>query len=287
MKASRFSLPSLLTVALLALAAGLALPARLSWDNHSYAQNVAASGPAPAQPTIPPVQYLPDGRTPSTFSSLAKGVKAAVVNISTSKTVRVQRNPFYNDYFDSYLYQVPQNLRKQNSLGSGFILNKDGYIQTNNHVIQGADEIQVKLADGRVFEAKLIGVDPKTDTAVVKINTHEELPTVSLGDSDKIDIGDWVVAIGNPFGLTHTVTAGIVSAKGRAIGAGPYDDFIQTDASINPGNSGGPLFNLQGQVVGINMAVIASGQGIGFAIPINLVKSIIPSLMKGGKIERG
>src|SRR5207253_2931038 len=141
------------------------------------------------------------------------------------------------------------------------------------HVVQQADEIQVKLADGRTFPARLVGADAQTDLAVIKIETKENFPTVQLGDSDAIRVGDWVVAIGNPFGLTQTVTAGILSAKGRILGAGPYDNFLQTDASINPGNSGGPLFNLQGQVVGVNTAIIAGGQGIGFAIPINIAKT--------------
>ncbi len=280
MKIKKSSLRNILFVVIfsLGLVGGAAI--RFEWMSSCRAQKET---PSSSQP--PPVTYLPDNRTPSSFAALAKRVQAAVVNISTSKTLQIRRSPF-DDFFGQY-YQAMPSLKRQNSLGSGFILNKEGYILTNNHVVLGADEIQVKLSDGRVFDAKIVGTDPKTDVAVIKINTHEALPTLNLGNSDALDIGDWVVAIGNPFGLTHTVTAGIVSAKGRVIGAGPYDDFIQTDASINPGNSGGPLFNLQGEVVGINTAVIASGQGIGFAIPINLVKTVIPSLLKGGKIERG
>jgi serine protease Do len=158
---------------------------------------------------------------------------------------------------------------------------------TNNHVIEGASEIRVRLSTEKDFEAEVVGRDPKTDLALIKIKSFQELPVEELGDSDKLEIGEWVMAIGNPFGLSHTVTVGIVSAKGRVIGSGPYDDFIQTDASINPGNSGGPLFNMNGEVVGINTAIVATGQGIGFAIPINVAKEIIPQLKKKGKVTRG
>ncbi|QQR79449.1 MAG: DegQ family serine endoprotease [Deltaproteobacteria bacterium] len=179
---------------------------------------------------------------------------------------------------------MPQQ-RPQKSLGSGFIINNDGYILTNNHVVEGADEVQVLVDDKKKYDAKIIGTDPKTDVAVIKIEA-KGLPFVSLGDSDQLQVGEWVMAVGNPFGLDHTVTAGIVSAKGRVIGAGPYDDFIQTDASINPGNSGGPLFNTKGEVIGVNTAIVASGQGIGFAIPINMAKNLIPQLISSGKVTR-
>jgi serine protease Do len=171
--------------------------------------------------------------------------------------------------------------------GSGVIITHEGCILTNNHVVEGAKEVDVTLADKREFKAKVVGRDPKTDLAVVKINAGRDLPTATLGDSSQLKVGDWVLAIGNPFGLSHTVTAGIVSAKGRVIGAGPYDDFIQTDASINPGNSGGPLFNMKGEVVGINTAIIPSGQGIGFAIPVNTAKPLIPQLVSKGEVTRG
>jgi len=163
----------------------------------------------------------------------------------------------------------------------------DGYILTNNHVVEKADEVTVTLLDKEEFKAKVVGTDPKTDIALIKIDTSKKLPFVSLGDSEKLEVGEWVVAIGNPFGLGHTVTTGIVSAKGRIIGSGPYDDFIQTDASINPGNSGGPLFNLKGEVVGINTAIIQGGQGIGFATPIQLAKSVLEQLKDKGKVTRG
>jgi serine protease Do len=177
--------------------------------------------------------------------------------------------------------------QKRKSLGSGFIVSSDGYILTNNHVVEKADEVTVTLLDKGEFKAKVVGTDPKIDIALIKIDAKRKLTYVVLGDSDKLDVGEWVVAIGNPFGLGHTVTAGIVGAKGRIIGSGPYDDFIQTDASINPGNSGGPLFNLKGEVVGINTAIVQGGQGIGFATPIQLAKSVLDQLKDKGKVTRG
>ena len=182
---------------------------------------------------------------------------------------------------------MPKSSRKARSLGSGFIISGDGYILTNDHVVEGADEITVKLSDGREFSGEVRGLDPKLDLALIKIEAGEDLPVAGLGESDGIKVGEWVMAIGNPFGLEQTVTVGIVSAKGRVIGAGPYDDFIQTDASINPGNSGGPLFNMEGEVIGINTAIIAGGQGIGFAIPVNMAKQIIPQLRDDGHVTRG
>ncbi len=234
---------------------------------------------------------------PSSFAPLVKTLTPAVVNINTTKVVeRRGRNfnfhgsPFPNDQFDEFFNrffgQQPQRKFKQRSLGSGFIISKDGYILTNNHVVEDADEVKVTLSDERTYDAKVIGTDDRTDLAILKIAVDHDLPIVPLGDSNKLEVGDWVIAIGNPFGLERTVTAGIVSARGRVIGSGPYDDFIQTDASINPGNSGGPLFNLQGEVVGINAAIVAGGQGIGFAIPVNMAKDLLPQL-KTGKVSRG
>lgn len=237
-----------------------------------------------------------EGSVPGSFSDLAERVKPAVVNISTTKIYkgkqgRLGRSPF-NDYFGDEFFNrffgdMPQRDFKQRSLGSGFIISNDGYIFTNNHVVENTDKILVKISDGKEYEAKIIGSDPKTDIALIKIKPDNGLPTVSLGDSDALRVGEWVVAIGNPFGLEQTVTAGIVSAKGRVIGAGAYDNFIQTDASINPGNSGGPLFNMQGKVIGINTAIVAQGQGIGFAIPINMAKNILEDLKTKGKVTRG
>src|ERR1041385_2783721 len=178
---------------------------------------------------------------------------------------------------------------RQQSLGSGFIIDRDGTILTNNHVVENGQKITVKLQDGREFEAKVVGKDAKTDIAIIKIDAKGDLPVAALGDSDKLEVGEWVVAIGNPFGLESTVTSGIVSAKGRHIGAGPYDNFIQTDASINPGNSGGPLINLRGEVVGINTAIFSQSGGnigIGFASPINIAKDLLPDLQLKGRVTR-
>jgi serine protease Do len=227
---------------------------------------------------------------PGNFSELAEAVRNGVVNIQVMKKVKHARlerfggNPF-GDFFGPFEGNQPD--RKQQGVGSGFIMSKEGYILTNNHVVEGADQIKVKLAGGKEFEGKVVGRDPKTDLALVKIEGNADLQPLNLGNSDDLKVGNWVVAVGSPFGLEQTVTAGIVSAKGRVIGSGPYDNFIQTDASINPGNSGGPLINLQGEVVGINTAIIASGQGIGFAIPINMAKEVAPQLQKRGHVTRG
>ena len=234
---------------------------------------------------------------PESFSPLAKKASPSVVNISTVKVIKGggqpifpfgQNDPF-RDFFDRFFRdQVPKEFR-QKSLGSGFIIDKDGFILTNNHVVEKSDEIKVRLSDGSEFKAKIIGRDPKTDLAFIKIKPDEPLTPAALGDSDKLQVGDWVIAIGNPFGLGNTVTAGIVSAKYRQIGMGSYDDFIQTDAPINPGNSGGPLLNTAGEVVGINSAIFSESGGsvgIGFAIPINMAKDLLPQLKKG-KVVRG
>ena len=172
-------------------------------------------------------------------------------------------------------------------MGSGFIIEKDGYIITNYHVVKDAKDIKITTSDENEYDAKVIGSDEDMDIALLKIKAKNDLPVVELGDSDALEIGEWVIAIGNPFGLEHTVTAGIVSAKWRPIGQGPYNSFIQTDASINPGNSGGPLLNIEGKVIGINTAIIAEGEGIGFAIPINMVQSVLADLKNNGKIRRG
>jgi serine protease Do len=195
----------------------------------------------------------------------------------------------FGEFFQHFFGEMPPGPRefRQHGAGSGFIIGQDGLIVTNNHVVEGAKEVTVTLATQEEFPAKIIGRDPKTDIALVRIQPKGRLPVAALGDSDRLRVGDWVMAIGNPFGLSNTVTAGIVSAKGRVIGAGPYDDFIQTDASINPGNSGGPLFNLRGEVVGINTAIIPNGQGIGFAVPVNQVKSLLPQLETKGEVTRG
>jgi serine protease Do len=238
--------------------------------------------------------------TPKSFSHLAEQSSPSVVNIRTVKIIKggghvfrhFKRGPFgeddpMRDFFDRFFGEEQQRDFKQRSLGSGFIIGKDGYIVTNNHVIENADKIEVILKNEKEFDAEIVGRDANTDLALIKIKAINNLPVLEFGDSDTLSVGQWVMAIGNPFGLGHTVTAGIVSAKGRIIGSGPYDDFIQTDASINPGNSGGPLLNMAGEVVGINTAIIASGQGIGFAIPVNLAKGIIEQLKNSGEVTRG
>ncbi len=240
---------------------------------------------------------VPASAQPPDFVSLAEQLKPSVVNIGVAKTVKSRipsfrgpRTPggedLFEDFFERFFRETPRT-RKSRSLGSGFIISEDGFILTNNHVVEGADEITVKLSDGREFSGEVRGLDPKLDLALIKIEAGANLPVAKLGESDSIRVGEWVMAIGNPFGLEQTVTVGIVSAKGRVIGAGPYDDFIQTDASINPGNSGGPLFNVKGEVIGINAAIVAGGQGIGFAIPINMAKQIIPQLRDDGHVTRG
>ena len=243
----------------------------------------------------------PDAQmVPSSFTSLSEMLKPAVVNIRTVKIIKGAENPFglsrrnpfgrndpFQDFFKKFYGGENQRDFKQRSLGSGFIIDKEGYIVTNNHVIENADEITVVLENGKEFRAEIIGRDPYTDIALIKIKSEINLSPAKLGNSDSLDVGQWVVAIGNPFGLANTVTAGIVSAKGRIVGSGPYDDFIQTDASINPGNSGGPLINMNGEVIGINTMIVAGGQGIGFAIPINMAKGIIKQLKESGDVTRG
>ncbi len=260
------------------------------------------SGVALSQPLWTTLQEgkrkQPVSITNETFSKLAERLKPAVVNISTTMVVKQkpfpedrpqpfgERDPlreFWEKFFGG---EIPRE-RETRSLGSGFIINKEGYIVTNNHVVENAKEIIVTLHNEKDYRAKVVGLDKKTDLALIKIEAEEGFPVAPLGDSDKLGVGEWVIAIGNPFGLAETVTAGIVSAKGRVIGAGPYDDFIQTDASINPGNSGGPLFNFWGEVVGINTAIVRGGPGIGFAIPINMAKEILPQLKEKGRVTRG
>ncbi len=240
-------------------------------------------------------------QAPISFVELVKKEKPAVVNISTTQVVKRKGFPhppfqggpspfdrfFGDDFFRRFFGDGQSREFKTKSLGSGFIIDKEGHILTNNHVIENASEIVVRLSNEKEFKATLIGRDPKTDIALIQIQAKNDLPLVNIGDSDQVQVGEWAVAIGNPFGLEQTVTAGIISAKGRVIGSGPYDNFIQTDASINPGNSGGPLFNTKGEVIGINTAIIAGGQGIGFAIPINVAMNILPQLKEKGKVVRG
>ncbi len=232
---------------------------------------------------------------PESFANLAEKLVPSVVNISTTQTVKAQSNPFpfqfppgspFEDMFKEF--QKPTE-RKATSLGSGFIIKKDGTVVTNNHVIANADDIIVRV-NNKEYEAKVIGADPYSDVAVLKIQSSESFQVVEFGNSDKARVGDWVVAIGNPFGLGGTVTSGIISARNRDINLTRYDDFIQTDASINQGNSGGPLFNMAGDVIGINTAIISpsgTNSGIGFAIPANAASIIIDQLIKYGETKRG
>jgi serine protease Do len=231
------------------------------------------------------------------FASLAKTVGPVVVNISASQVLEGRMQEIPRPFGEPFPYPgdplpgrpSPRSHFRQRAQGSGFIVEPDGTIVTNNHVVATAERITVKLQDEREFEGKVIGRDAKTDIAVVKIDATN-LPVVPFGDSDQLQVGEWVVALGSPFGLANTITAGIVSAKGRWLGAGPYDSFIQTDASINPGNSGGPLVNLRGEVVGMNTAIFSGSGvniGIGFAIPINLVKELLPQLKSKGRVTRG
>jgi serine protease Do len=259
----------------------------------AHATDPATSGAAPSVPapfTTPPVL----AGTPDVATLVAR-VTPAVVNITTIHDVRVPQLgefPFGLNPFGLF----PEGRRPrgsgdtvfhQKALGSGFVVDGAGHVITNAHVVEEADSVRVKLADGREFDAKVKGRDARLDLAVLELVGARDLPAVSLGSSERLRVGEYVVAIGNPFGLGNTVTMGIVSAKSRSIGAGLYDDFIQTDASINPGNSGGPLFDLRGQVVGINTAINPNGRGIGFAIPVDALKDVLPQLLSAGKVARG
>ena len=264
-----------LIIAVLAVAA-LGIGYGMSAAMKSSQQPVAAVSTISETPMVP-----------ANFSDLAEKVRPGVVNIHVVKKAKnmdfefrnFRGNPFGDESpFGRFFEDNPSGDQKQEGVGSGFIVSQDGYIITNNHVVEDADQIKVKLANGKEYDAKVVGRDAKTDLAVVKINGAQDLHPLSLGNSENLKVGSWVVAIGSPFGLEQTVTQGIVSGKGRVIGSGPYDDFIQTDASINPGNSGGPLVNMKGEVIGINTAMNPSGQGIGFAIPIDMAKAVIPQL---------
>jgi serine protease Do len=241
--------------------------------------------------TDQPIRATPEASERLLWVELARRLKPAVVNVNTKRTERglpeLQGDGPFEQYFRHFFRDLPPHTVR--SLGSGFIINPDGYVVTNDHVVDGATEIRVKLSDGRELTAKVIGRDARTDVALLKIDATG-LPVVPLGDSSQLQVGEPVMAIGNPFGLEQTVTTGIVSATGRVIGAGPYDDFIQTDASINPGNSGGPLINVGGQAVGINAAIFTAdggSNGIGFAIPISAAKPVIVQLVATGHVVRG
>ncbi len=234
------------------------------------------------------------------FSRIAEMAAPAVVNIRTERTIEgggpvfryydesPGQNPVpSNPFFDQFLGEGPGKKYKERSLGSGFFIDKFGDIVTNHHVVDGADKIRVRLEDGREFDAEVVGSDPQTDLALIRIDAQIISPVIPEGNSDQLKVGEWVTAIGSPFGLEQTVTIGIVSGKGRSIGMGVFDDFIQTDASINPGNSGGPLLNVKGEVVGVNTAMYAGGFGIGFAIPMNMARDVLRQIMEYGEVSRG
>lgn len=244
-------------------------------------------------------------QTSKAFTRIAKSVTPTVVFIKVEKMIQTggRQNPFnnpfdlYNDDFFKRFFgqrhpfmQEPRE-RKQMGQGTGFIISKEGYILTNHHVVGDADKITVKLKDGKELDAKIVGTDPKSDIAIIKIKGNKSLPVLPMGDSDALEVGEWVMAVGNPFGLTHTITVGVVSAKGRtSVGITDYEDFIQTDAAINPGNSGGPLVNIRGEVIGINSAIFSKSggyMGIGFAIPVNMVKAVKKQLIEDGTVTRG
>lgn len=276
-----FGFPTLAGIALVFLLTGLLMASSFKLTGHSQALT----------------SLTPAGQgVPASFADLVQDLGPAVVNI---KVTKIQTTGFsggsempegpFGDMFKRFfgdMQRSPEAYKTQGA-GSGVIIGNDGKILTNNHVVEGAKEIVVTMSDKREYKAKVLGRDPKTDLAVLKVDARPPFKSATLGNSDTLRVGEWVLAIGNPFGLSNTVTSGIVSAKGRVIGAGPYDDFIQTDAPINPGNSGGPLFNMKGEVVGINTAIIHNGQGIGFAIPVNTAKSLVPQLVGEGKVTRG
>ncbi|MBI1912245.1 MAG: DegQ family serine endoprotease [Deltaproteobacteria bacterium] len=292
-KKKGFGFKTIFFVAFASILIGIAITARFDMTNYTTAQNFWRD-PSSGSPNG-------TGIVPNNFVEIAKKLSPMVVNISTTQVLKERpmipfpefKGPFdefFGDDFNKFFNEQPHGGKelKRQSLGSGFILNKEGYILTNFHVIENATEILVTLPDTKKeLKAKVIGQDQKLDIALIKIKPDTDLPEAVIGDSDALQIGEWVLAIGNPFGLGGSVTAGIVSQKGRVIGAGPYDNFIQTDASINPGNSGGPLFNMKGEVVGLNTAIIAGGQGIGFATPINMVKEVLVQLKDKGKVTRG
>lgn len=265
-----------------------------SWSARSDAAETAPEAPAAATTAAANAEApSPIGRGAPSFASIARAVSPAVVHVKVVSVVNASgagQMPFPFPFGGNGPHGGAPMPRRQQGSGSGFVISKDGVVVTNNHVVENAKEITVKLTDGTEYAARVLGRDPKTDLAVLKVDAKGELAVAKLGDSDALEVGEWAVAIGNPFGLENSVTAGIVSAKGRAIGNSPYDQFIQTDAPINPGNSGGPLCNERGEVVGINTAIFSQGGGsigIGFAIPINVAKQLVPQLEADGRVTRG
>src|SRR6266481_151536 len=284
-------LPGALVVLLVIAAAGAGYVARGAWTPAVERRVPASASPAGGS--------LADGLQAG-FVGVAEHVRPAVVNLDTIQKARRPRasgaqpapdDPFFQDFFKQFF--GPEGPSgggefRQRGLGSGVIFDKRGLLLTNFHVIKGADEIVVRLSDKREYRGQVVGTDPKTDLAVIRIQPDHDLTVAALGNSDALRVGEWAIAIGNPFGLAQTVTVGVISATGRSdVGVATYENFIQTDASINPGNSGGPLVNLKGEIIGINTAIVATGQGIGFAIPANMVKRVTAQLIDRGKVTRG
>jgi Do/DeqQ family serine protease len=275
---------------LVALAAGVGVGlglqlSGLRWPGAAPPPSTRAAGPTGTD-------------TPRAFVGVAEHVRPAVVNIATAHFLRRQRPrgatpspgtpPSLKEYFDQYFGQMPPGERERSGVGSGVIIDAQGHILTNLHVIKGADEITVRFHDKKEVTGKVVGTDATTDLAVIRIPAGDGVVAAQLGDSDRIEVGEWAIAIGSPFGLEQTVTVGVVSATGRSeVGIVPNENFIQTDASINPGNSGGPLLNARGEVIGINTAILSSGQGIGFAIPINAARRVASALIARGRVQRG
>jgi serine protease Do/serine protease DegQ len=259
----------------------------------------SAAAPAPSSPQAASGLALAEALQLG-FVDVAQHVRPAVVHLGTIQKAKSRRgpnvpqgndDPFFRDFFNQFFGSEGPDSRsefRRPGLGSGVIIDKRGLVLTNFHVVKGADEILIRLSDKREYRGQILGTDPKTDLAVVKFQPDHEITVASLGNSDALRVGEWAIAIGNPFGLDQTVTVGVISATGRSdVGIATYENFIQTDASINPGNSGGPLVNLKGQVIGVNTAIVAAGQGIGFAIPINMVKRVVDQLVDKGKVVRG
>jgi serine protease Do len=258
-----------------------------------------AAAPAPSSPQLASGLVLAEALQLG-FVDVAQHVRPAVVHLGTIQRAKSRRgpnvppgndDPFFRDFFNQFFGSEGPDSRsefRRPGLGSGVIIDKRGLVLTNFHVVKGADEILIRLSDKREYRGQILGTDPKTDLAVVKFQPDHEITVANLGNSDALRVGEWAIAIGNPFGLDQTVTVGVISATGRSdVGIATYENFIQTDASINPGNSGGPLVNLKGQVIGVNTAIVAAGQGIGFAIPINMVKRVVDQLVDKGKVVRG
>jgi Do/DeqQ family serine protease len=277
-------------VALVALAAGVGVGLGLQLSGLRWPGAAPPAPPRAAGPTAADIQRA--------FVGVAEHVRPAVVNIATAHFLRRQRPrgglpgpgapPSLKEYFDQYFGQMPPGERERAGVGSGVIIDAQGHILTNLHVIKGADEITVRFHDKKEVAGKIVGTDATTDLAVIQIPAAEGVVAAKLGNSDRIEVGEWAIAIGSPFGLEQTVTVGVVSAMGRSeVGIVPNENFIQTDASINPGNSGGPLLNAQGEVIGINTAILSSGQGIGFAIPINTAQRVASALIARGRVQRG